>query len=62
MTRRRWDLARDRTRIRTRGSEPVTSCPPLFARPAQPRRPPRSKAQLRQEAELALRQWRGRQP
>jgi hypothetical protein len=62
MSRRRWDLLRDRQRIRRFGSERADVSAPLFPRPTRPQRRAPSKAQMRREAEQAIRAWRGRQP
>jgi hypothetical protein len=61
-----WDRLRVRKRQQRYGSESVTgSTPPqklLAELTPRPRRRPPSKAELRAEAERALRQWRARQP
>jgi hypothetical protein len=56
-----WNRLRVREKIGRSGSESV-SAPLPFLLPSKPRRRAPSKAELRSEAERALREWKGRQP
>jgi hypothetical protein len=58
MSKRDWSRAK---RMRSFGTEEVASQPPLLSA-LKPRRRAPSKAELRAEAERALREWKGRQP